>query len=125
MPFGPPPILSEIKDELREYIECPERLPIHQVENVQLHWPRTPNILSLLEYDLSPVGTTLKYDRDPITGCITQMREDILQGAGENAKNSMSMSRAPGPPMEGVQGNLITLKISHKLSIKNKYQIIS
>ncbi|KAK0182702.1 hypothetical protein PV327_000812 [Microctonus hyperodae] len=105
LPFGPPPILSEIKDELREYIECPERLPIHQVENVQLHWPRTPNILSLLEYDLSPVGTTLKYDRDPITGCITQMREDILQGAGENAKNSMSMSRAPGPPMEGVQGN--------------------
>ncbi|XP_057338709.1 SKI2 subunit of superkiller complex protein [Microplitis mediator] len=102
---GPPPILSDIRDELCEYIECPEKLPIHQVENVQLYWPREPDILSLLEYDLSPVGTVLKYDRDPITGRITHMREDVLQGAGENAKNSMSMSRAPGPPMEGVQGN--------------------
>ncbi|CAD6226876.1 GSCOCG00005957001-RA-CDS [Cotesia congregata] len=102
---GAPPILPDIKDELCEYIECPEKLPIHQVENVQLYWPREPNILSLLEYDLSPLGTVLKYDRDPITGRITHMREDVLLGAGENAKNSMSMSRAPGPPMEGVQGN--------------------
>ncbi|XP_015116157.1 helicase SKI2W [Diachasma alloeum] len=105
LPFGPPPILSDIRDELKEYIECPERLPIHQVENVQLYWPREPQILALLEFDLSPVGTTLKFDRDPITGRISQMREDVLQGAGENAKNSMSMTRAPGPPMEGVQGN--------------------
>ncbi|XP_011306094.1 helicase SKI2W [Fopius arisanus] len=105
LPFGPPPILSDITDELKEYIQCPERLPIHQVENVQLYWPREPDTLALLEFDLSPVGTALKFDRDPITGCICGMREDILQGAGENAKNSMSMTRAPGPPMEGVQGN--------------------
>ncbi|XP_063988290.1 superkiller complex protein 2 [Diachasmimorpha longicaudata] len=105
LPLGPPPILLDIRDELKEYIECPERLPIHQVENVQLYWPREPEILALLEFDLSPVGTTLKFDRDPITGQICEMREDVLQGAGENAKNSMSMTRAPGPPMEGVQGN--------------------
>ncbi|XP_043272709.1 helicase SKI2W [Venturia canescens] len=105
LPFGPPPIFSEIEDELREYIECPERLPIHQVENVQAYWPREPDILALIDYDLSPVGTTLKFDRDPITGKISNMREDTLQGAGETARNSMSMSRAPGPPTEGVQGN--------------------
>uniref|UniRef100_A0A6V7L8X4 Helicase ATP-binding domain-containing protein n=1 Tax=Bracon brevicornis TaxID=1563983 RepID=A0A6V7L8X4_9HYME len=105
MPFGPPPILPDIREELKEYIQCPEKLPIHQVENVQLYWPREPKPLAILEFDLSPLATTLKFDRDPITGRICRMREDVLQGAGENAKNSMSMTRAPGPPMEGVQGN--------------------
>ena len=104
LPFGPPPVFSEIKDELREYIECLERLPIHQMENVQSYWSREPEILQLLRYDLSPVGTTLRFDRNPITGRICNMREDLLQGAGETARNSMSMTRAPGPPSEGVQG---------------------
>ncbi|XP_034941079.1 helicase SKI2W [Chelonus insularis] len=105
LPCGAPPIIPDIRDDLRSYILCPEKLPIHQVENNQLYWPRQSDILALLECDLSPLGTTLKFDRDPITGKLTHMREDVLYGVGENAKNSMSLTRAPGPPMEGVQGN--------------------
>ncbi|XP_015587568.1 helicase SKI2W [Cephus cinctus] len=105
MPFGPPPILSDIKSEIRAYITCPERLPIHQIDNVQCYWPREPDILQLLHSDLAPVGMTLRFDRDPITGSIKDMKEVPLQGAGETARNSMSMSRAPGPPKEGVRGS--------------------
>lgn len=92
--------------ELREYIECPERLPIHQLDDAQCYWPRIPDVCSLLEYDLAPINTTLKFDRDPITGKIGEMQEIILQGAGETARNSMSMTRAPGPLMDGVRGAL-------------------
>ncbi|XP_014467951.1 PREDICTED: helicase SKI2W [Dinoponera quadriceps] len=101
----PPPIWPDIELEMRGYIENPERLPIHQLDNVQCYWPRKPNILSLLEYDLAPIGTTLKFDRDPITGKIGEMQEIVLLGAGETARNSMSMTRAPGPLMDGVRGN--------------------
>ncbi|EZA51202.1 hypothetical protein DMN91_012752 [Ooceraea biroi] len=103
--FGPPPIWPDIKSELREYIECPEQLPIHQLDNTQCYWQRQADVLSLLEFDLAPIGTTLKFDRDPVTGKIGEMQEIILQGAGETARNSMSMTRAPGPLMDGVRGN--------------------
>lgn len=92
---------------MRGYIEYPERLPIHQLDNVQCYWPRKSNILSLLAYDLAPIGTTLKFDRDPVTGKIGEMQEIVLLGAGETARNSMSMTRAPGPLMDGVRGTLV------------------
>lgn len=55
---------------------------------------------------MAPINTTLKFDRDLITGKIGEMQEIILQGAGETARNSMSMTRAPGPLMDGVRGAL-------------------
>lgn len=104
MPFGPPPILPDIKSELKEYIVYPEKLPIHQLDRVQQYWDREPNISSLLHVDLAPAGTTLKYERDPITGCLGELQEFSVENVGQNVRNSMSMSRAPGPPMEGVKG---------------------
>lgn len=104
LPFDPPPVLPDMRHILRDYIECPERLPIHNVENVQCYWPRKADILNLLETDIAPVGTNLKFKRDPITGDITDMHEVVILGAGETPRNSMSMSRAPGPPTEGVRG---------------------
>ncbi|XP_012058897.1 PREDICTED: helicase SKI2W [Atta cephalotes] len=101
----PPPIWPDIRSELRQYIECPERLPIHQLDNTQCYWPRKADVLSLLEFDLAPVNTTLKFDRDPITGKIGEIQEIDLQGAGETARNSMSMTRAPGLLTDGVRGN--------------------
>ncbi|XP_024882516.1 helicase SKI2W-like [Temnothorax curvispinosus] len=101
----PPPIWPDIKSELREYIECPERLPIHQLDSTQRYWPRRADVLSLLEFDLAPVSTTLRFDRDPVTGKIGEIQEICLQGAGETARNSMSMTRAPGSLADGVRGN--------------------
>lgn len=88
-------MLQDLKTELREYIECPEKLPIHRVEYVQQYWPREENIPSLLSHDLAPLGTALKFNRDPITGQITDMQEIVIQGAGETSRNSMMMRRAP------------------------------
>lgn len=42
-----------------------------------------------------------------MTGKISEMQEIVLQGAGETARNSMSMTRAPGPLTDGVRGILI------------------
>lgn len=56
----PPPILPDIEEELKQYLICPERLPIHEYERNQEYWPRTPSIPSLLNYELSPLSTTLK-----------------------------------------------------------------
>ncbi|KAL0131489.1 hypothetical protein PUN28_002783 [Cardiocondyla obscurior] len=101
----PPPIWPDIKSELQKYIECPERLPIHQLDNTQCYWARKADVLSLLEFDLAPVNTTLKFDRDPMTGKIGEIQEIYLKGAGETARNSMSMTRAPGSLTDGVRGN--------------------
>ncbi|KAJ8672979.1 hypothetical protein QAD02_004240 [Eretmocerus hayati] len=105
MPFGPPPILPDIRAELKEYIVQPERLPIHQLDKIQQYWERERNILSLLEADLSPAGTTLKYERDPITGRIGDIQEVFVDNVGQTVRNSMSMSRAPGPATEDIKGN--------------------
>ncbi|XP_066597704.1 superkiller complex protein 2 [Prorops nasuta] len=100
-----PPILPTIENDLRQYLECPERLPIHQIDRCQVYWPRQLNIPGLLSFDLAPCSTTLKFDRDPITGQIGELKEVLLKGVGETAKNSMSMNRAPAPLDEGVRGN--------------------
>ena len=104
LPFGPPPILPDIETELKQYIECPDKLPIHQLDNIQCYWPREPDSLALLNYDLASVGNSLKFKRDAITGKIGDMVEVDLQSTGETARNSMSMRRTPGPPAEGVRG---------------------
>ncbi|XP_076234588.1 superkiller complex helicase subunit twister [Calliopsis andreniformis] len=103
--LDPPPIWPDIKDELRGYIECIDKLPIHQLDYAQCYFPRKPDILSLLDSDLAPLGTTLKFDRDPITGQLGEMREIALKSAGETARNSMSMTRAPATTPDNVRGD--------------------
>lgn len=56
----PPPILPDIEDELRKYLICPERLPIHSYERNQEFWPRVPDPIELLYFEESPLSTTLK-----------------------------------------------------------------
>lgn len=102
--------MPDIKTELKEYIECPERLPIHQLDHAQCYWPREPDVCSLLEFDLAPLSTTLKFDRDPVTGRVGQMQEVILKGVGKNARNSMSMKRIPGSITDNVRGTLNTFQ---------------
>lgn len=120
MPFGPPPILPDIKAELKEYIVHPDKLPIHQLDNVQQYWDRERNILSLLRADLAPCGTTLKYERDPITGVIGDIQEVQINSVGETVRNSLSMTRAPGPAAEGVKGK----KLFHLSYLRKKNSVI-
>lgn len=55
-----PPILPDIEDDLKQYLLCPENLPIHQYERNQEFWPRKPNPIELLHCESSPLCTTLK-----------------------------------------------------------------
>ncbi|XP_078035689.1 superkiller complex helicase subunit twister [Augochlora pura] len=105
-PLELPPIWPDIKTELKEYIVCLDNLPIYQLDNAQCYWPRKPNILSLLDSDISPLGSTLKFECDSINGKCEKMCEVALKSAGENARNSMSMTRAPGPAVESIRGNM-------------------
>ncbi|KAK7870957.1 hypothetical protein R5R35_012172 [Gryllus longicercus] len=105
LPYGPPPVLPDIEKQLKEYLLCPERLPIHNYEQAQQFWPRVPNPDSLFFCELSPLGTTLKVDRDPTTGEILQFREVPIDDIGCTARNSLSLKRAPQPFNESVRGN--------------------
>ncbi|XP_043494630.1 helicase SKI2W [Polistes fuscatus] len=104
-----PPIWPNINTILNEYVECSEQLPIHQIDFAQCYWPRKPDVFSLLNYELSPHGTTLKFDRDPITGCLGQMQEIILEEVGKNSKNSMSMKRIPGAVTDDIRGKITNI----------------
>uniref|UniRef100_A0A1B6CVG1 Helicase ATP-binding domain-containing protein n=1 Tax=Clastoptera arizonana TaxID=38151 RepID=A0A1B6CVG1_9HEMI len=75
LPCGPPPVLPDVRIQLKEYIQCPERLPIHDFKKSQRFWPRSPNINSLFYCELSPPATTLKVSRDPNTGEILEFEE--------------------------------------------------
>ncbi|RZB54411.1 helicase SKI2W, partial [Asbolus verrucosus] len=101
----PPPILPDITEELKNYLICPERLPIHRYERNQEFWPREPNLKELLHFEGSPLSTTLKVQRDPNTGEIIEFQEIPLQSPGANARNSMSLNRSPAPPSEATRGN--------------------
>lgn len=77
---------------------------MYHLNNAQCYWPRKLDILSCLNCDIAPLGTTLKFDRDPVTGKLGKMHEVPLKSAGETARNSMSMTRAPGPPSDNIRG---------------------
>ncbi|XP_047115180.1 helicase SKI2W [Schistocerca piceifrons] len=104
LPFGPPPVLPDVTKQLQEYLLCPDRLPIHDYRNAQDFWPRVSNPRSLYHYDLSPIGTTLKVERDPTTGRLLQFREVSVEDTGSSARNSLSFRRAPAPT-ESVKGD--------------------
>ncbi|KAL1501935.1 hypothetical protein ABEB36_007162 [Hypothenemus hampei] len=98
-------LLPDIKQELENYILCPENLPIHSYEKNQQFWHREPEPLELLHYEVAPVSTTLRVKRDLDTGEILEYREIEIKSVGANAKNSMSFNRLPAPPTETVRGN--------------------
>ncbi|XP_043255011.1 helicase SKI2W [Colletes gigas] len=103
--FISPSLLSDSQTVLREYIMCVDNLPIYHLDNAQCYWPRKPDILSLLDFDLASPSTMLKFERDPVTGELGEMCEVPVTSAGENARNSMSMTRAPGPATDNIRGN--------------------
>lgn len=55
-----PPILPTIEEDLKQYLLCPENLPIHRYERNQQFWPREPKPLELLDFEASPLYSSLK-----------------------------------------------------------------
>lgn len=59
-PSDLPPILPNIVQQLKEYIICPERLPIHQYENNQEFWPCEKDVSRIFEIHRNQqLGTNL------------------------------------------------------------------
>ncbi|XP_025832700.1 helicase SKI2W-like [Agrilus planipennis] len=102
----PPPILLDVEKELEEYLINPERLSIHEYERNQEHWPREIDVSSLFVYDISPLSTTLKVQRDYTTGEIVEFCEVPIDSATASSKNSMMLTRAPAAPEDVVFGNI-------------------
>ena len=67
LPMGLPPILPDINENLEQYLDNPELLPMHKDEPLRI-WNRIPQPKRLLFTDIAPLSTTLKVDRDPSTG---------------------------------------------------------
>ena len=102
--IGPPPVLPTLEEQLDEYLLRPDLLPIHRRRRLHF-WPHVPQPMRLLRCDLAPVDTTLEADRDEVTGAVRGFKECPVAAAGSTAKNSTSLSRAPGPPDEATKGN--------------------
>ncbi len=103
--LGVPPILPSTSDRLDPYLLDPMRLPVHQGRDIGHFWLPDPQPKRLLRAELAPVQTTLAVDRDLATGQILGFHEKRLKESGTTAKNSTSLTRAPGPKDETTRGS--------------------
>ncbi|KAJ1528402.1 hypothetical protein ONE63_006817 [Megalurothrips usitatus] len=94
LPFGPPPVLPVVEKQLKEFILCPENLPIHDYRFVQQHWDRKPNPHTLYNVESAPLGTTLKVSRDMSTGEIIGFVEAPVDES-TGAVKALSEAREP------------------------------
>lgn len=100
----PPQILSKPEDVLRNYILYPD-LDIHDPQPEVLF--RTPDETNLYHLPSCPASTTLIPQRDYVTGKIVDFVEVPVPDAGCDARNSMSLRRAPGPIEEATRGSVM------------------
>ncbi|XP_023241330.1 helicase SKI2W-like [Centruroides sculpturatus] len=102
--FDLPPVIPDLSEQLEEILDHPEKLSIYDLDNVQRHIPRKPNISSLFTTELCPLQTTLKAERNMTTGEVIKFNEVIIEDNASNSKNSMSFKRAPDVTTD-VKGN--------------------
>ncbi|XP_038045840.1 helicase SKI2W-like [Patiria miniata] len=105
LPNGLPPVLQDLKVKTLQFLDRPEKLPIHDVKAAQRFWPRKADPCSLYKVPSCPVQTTLQVERHPTTGELTGFREVQMEGTASTAKNSLSLRRQPGPPTQSVRGS--------------------
>ncbi|GBP54350.1 Helicase SKI2W [Eumeta japonica] len=93
-----PPTFKDLNERVKEYLLCPEKLPIHEWGRTMNSWPREVKIESLLDADEDErePDSTLRVVRDLLTGEIVGLEEIELDN--DEYKDSLSMSRPPLPP---------------------------
>ncbi|XP_071948306.1 superkiller complex protein 2-like [Antedon mediterranea] len=105
LPVGPPPVLKSLESQIAEYLNTPERLPIHKVERAQKFWEREKNVESLFNVEACPLQYKLQVERNQTTGELLEFKEVPLENTGFTAQNSLSMLRQPGAPVDAVRGH--------------------
>jgi len=99
LPFGLPPTCVSsgenlIDKVLREQMEEKSRkLKIHAASLVNRHIPLKMDISALYSLEKCPIPTSIKVDRDPVTGRLIGYHEEKLSLVGETARNSCSLMR--------------------------------
>ncbi|KAL4219308.1 hypothetical protein ACF0H5_021887 [Mactra antiquata] len=104
LPFGPPPILPKLEDEIDKFLSNIDDIPIHATDKAQKFIPRQVEPLNLLHTDVTPLQTTIQVERNPTTGQLLGYKENYLPDTGKTSQNSLSLQRAPDPSAD-VRGN--------------------
>lgn len=108
VPFGLPPVLPGIEEEIEKFLTSVDDLPIHDIDRAQKYIPRNIEPLNLLHVDVTPVQTTIQVERNPTTGKLLGYKEEYLPDSGKSAQNSLSLQRAPDPSsVNNVRGSSI------------------
>ncbi|XP_058062804.1 superkiller complex protein 2 [Anopheles bellator] len=98
MPFNPawltepPPIVDERDDVLRAFLLDPQ-IPVNDPK--PYYEPRHPNLALLYDVPHAPIVSRIVPERCAETGRVLDFVEVLVQNAGANAKNSMSLQREP------------------------------
>lgn len=108
LPFGVPPILSDIKSKIQDFLENPQLLPLHDLDRVQQFWKPECNPHFLCQIEAAPTPTTIYVERDLISGGPDKAVEIAIPQAGMSNKTSMSLQRAPGNLFPITQINLLS-----------------
>lgn len=98
-------IMDEWREELEQYLTCIDDLPINNINRSQKFWKREPCPESLYSADVCPCQTTIDVVRNPTTGKLLGYKEEYLANISENARNSLSLKRQPGPIQQNVKGS--------------------
>uniref|UniRef100_A0AAG5CTW2 Helicase SKI2W n=1 Tax=Anopheles atroparvus TaxID=41427 RepID=A0AAG5CTW2_ANOAO len=88
----PPPIVDDTDDALRAFILEP-KIPLNDPK--PYFEPRYPTVTELYDIPGAPICTRIVPERCTETGKVLDFIETLVQNAGSNAKNSMSLQREP------------------------------
>jgi len=104
-PYGMPPIEKDLGEKLREdLLKTTENYINDFTRHFIKDLPREINYSSLYCHEPSSIPTTLKVDRDPITGEMTGYHEELVEVA-ESSCNSLGFTRTPNQPNQSLRGN--------------------
>ncbi|XP_041481057.1 helicase SKI2W-like [Lytechinus variegatus] len=105
LPFGLPPVIHDLPQRIDDFLNCPNQLPVHDVNKGQRKLARLANPANLYSVSLSTLQTTLQVERNATTGQLLGYKEVFIGDTCGTAKNSLSLTRQPGPLSEAIQGS--------------------
>ncbi|XP_078490119.1 superkiller complex protein 2-like [Ciona intestinalis] len=106
LPIAELPVLKSASQEVIETCLNLEELAIFHRRNTQTIWTKENDLSAVYSLEQCPPSSTLQVERNETTGEILGVfEEDIHSGINLTAKNSCTMARAPGAPVDRTRGS--------------------